>query len=97
MELPVRRERNVVAIEYRINGQRVTPQSIDSRLEAAILRRVEMEIQQKLASIWCPHHQQWPRVLAVGRSADELQFQIGGCCPSLKDRATQALQTSRRN
>jgi len=88
---------DMIAIEYRINGRRTTLQSAESRIEAAMLRRVEMEIQQKLGAVWCPHHQQWPRILVVGRSADELEFQVGACCPSLKDRAAQALRSARRN
>jgi hypothetical protein len=81
----------MIGIEYRINGRRVDPSQVESRIEAALLRKLDREVQRKLDHVWCPRHQQWPRVIASGPSADQLKLQVGGCCQDLKDRATTAL------
>jgi hypothetical protein len=81
----------MVAIEYLIGGRRVTPTSMTSRLEATMLQGITRQVQDKLRTVWCPYHQQWPRVVVVGPSADAVRFEVGACCPNLKFRAIDAL------
>ncbi len=76
---------------FEINGRRVRPDQIGNALEGAMLQAVSTQIQTKVGAVRCPVHQQHARVTATGRSADQLTFNIHGCCQTLVEEVRRGL------
>ena len=68
-------------------GQR-SPNPVD-RVMLLVARN---HIQRRLGDLSCPRHGEPPRVVVTGPSADQLQFSVEGCCDTLVETATSALE-----
>jgi len=65
---------------------------IESTLERVLCRAATYRVQRRLGDLVCQDHQQRPRVIASGPSADHLNFSVAGCCQALVDAATAKLR-----
>ena len=60
-------------------------------LERVLCRATTYRVQRRLGDIVCPTHNERPRVIASGPSADHLTFTVVGCCQALVETATAKL------
>jgi hypothetical protein len=81
----------MLLIDYVIAGRRVTPETAESRLEAAMIARVSRRIENILGGWHCPWHHQLARVTLVGASIETLKIEVGGCCKPYVDQVRVAL------
>ena len=81
-----------VEITFVIRGG--PPTAIDgiaSTLERVLCRATTYRLQRRLGDVVCPAHNERPRVIASGPSADNLTFTVVGCCQVLVETATAKL------
>ena len=77
--------------EFKVNGRSVRPQDIERELTNAMLNKAQHAIEQKLSAIRCPLHGQRARVSFQGRSADEMEYKVNGCCDALVQEVRRTL------
>jgi hypothetical protein len=65
-------------------------------VEKIMLRVARNHIRRRLDGVSCPWHGQFPHILASGPSADRLTYSVEGCCENFVERATRALEETRR-
>jgi hypothetical protein len=82
----------VADISFEINGRKVSPSSVGDALEKAVLQGVSDSIKQSVGSLRCPEHGSAPKIVAKGKSVDNLSFQVSGCCQKLIDKVQSKLQ-----
>ena len=69
---------------------KVSP-DFEKKLGAAMEKKVEEHVRDRLRSLRCPVHGQAPTVVRKG-SSPKIEFDIRGCCTALKDAAARALK-----
>lgn len=67
-------------IRFEIGGRSVDPKNMRDALEAAMLSAVQEGLRKKVGSCRCPEHGQSLKLVGKGRSLDNLNFEISGCC-----------------
>ena len=82
----------MIDISFEINGRKVSPGSIGGALEKAILQGVSDSIKQSVGSVRCPEHGSAPKIVAKGRSVDNLSLHVSGCCQKLIDKVQAKLK-----
>jgi hypothetical protein len=82
----------MLTIEYVIGGRRITPETAESGLEAALLTRMNRRIEKILEGWHCPWHHQLPRVTLVGAAIESLRIEVGGCCKPYVDEVREVLE-----
>ncbi len=81
----------MVEVEFVIRGQKITPDETQNHLERSIMIEVERSLRQRVGSLRCPEHDAAPKITASGTSAEELEFNLSGCCQRLVDQTVEAL------
>jgi hypothetical protein len=77
-----------IEIVFIIRGDRLAGvDDIADAAERVLCRATAYRIRLALGRLVCPTHQQRPRVIASGPSADHLTFSVEGCCADLIDTA----------
>ena len=64
------------------DGPPTSIDGIESPLERVLCRAASYRVLRRLQDIRCAEHNQRPRLIASGPSADHLTFSVGGCCPA---------------
>ena len=75
----------MVEISFEINGRKVRPNQIGEALTKAVLGKVQERIKKTVGSARCPEHGSTAKITCKGRSADQLSFEVSGCCQKLID------------
>ncbi len=78
-------------ILFEINGRKVSPNRIGDALEAAVLKELQTTIKKSVGSVKCPKHNSNPKIVVKGRTMDNLNFEISGCCDDLVKEVRQKL------
>lgn len=81
----------MLKVEFRLGGRLVRPNDIGKQLERAILQQVQGDISQKLRDVRDPETGQPPTVTFVGRTVDDLSFEVAGS-PALIEEVRRRLQ-----
>lgn len=68
----------MVKVEFKLNGRTVRPNDIANQLEKAMLKQVQDGIVKKLRDLRDPETGAAPTVKVVGRSLDNLSFEVVG-------------------
>jgi hypothetical protein len=85
-------EHQSVEITFIIRGgPPTTIDGIEGALERVLCRAVTYRVQRRLGLLVCAKHQERPRVVASGPSADHLSFSVAGCCQAFVELATAKL------
>jgi hypothetical protein len=79
-------------LSFEIGGRKVSPDQIGNALEKAALQAVQEAIRKKVGSARCPVHGSAARIVARGRRADSLTFDVHGCCTTLIEQVKAALR-----
>jgi hypothetical protein len=82
----------MVDIHFEINGRRVGPNQITDALTKAVLEEAAKQIKQRAGVIRCPTHGHYAKIIAKGRSAENLNFEVSGCCNDLIKKVEQSLK-----
>lgn len=81
----------MIDVSFEINGRHVRADQVCNSLEKAILLQVADSVAKSLRSVRCSVHGEQPNVKCTGRRADDLSFEISGCCEELISSATKRL------
>lgn len=81
----------MVKVEFKLNGRSVRPNDIASQLEKAMFMQVHDRITQKLRTVRDPKTGAVPTVRVVGRSLDNLSFEVSGS-PALIEEVKRRLR-----
>lgn len=81
----------MVKVEFKLNGRTVRPNDIANQLEKAMLKQVQDGIAQKLRNVRDPETGAAPSVKVVGRSLDDLSFEVAGS-PALIEEVKRRLR-----
>lgn len=73
----------MISVDFKLNGKKVNPNNIGDLISKSIFEVISKDIKQKLSSVRCPEHNQYPKITVEGKSIDKLSFNIGGCCDNL--------------
>lgn len=73
----------MIDITYEINGRKVNPRNLGNALEKAMLEEITSSIKKSVGNIRCKEHGSRPKVKVKGRSLDNLNIQVEGCCDDL--------------
>ncbi len=68
----------MVKVEFKLNGRSVRPNDIANQLEKAMLKQVQEGITKKLRNVHDPKTGAAPTVKVVGRSLNNLSFEVAG-------------------
>ena len=79
-------------IKFEINGRSVNPNNIGDAIEKAALELVREHITKNFGSVKCPEHHLGAKIIAKGRNADNLSFDVSGCCQKLIDEVSKKLE-----
>lgn len=81
----------MVKVQFKVNGRTVRPNDIASQLEKAMFKQVQDGIAQKLRNVRDPETGAGPTVKVVGRSLDNLSFEVVGS-PALIEKVKRRLR-----
>lgn len=81
----------MVKVEFKLNGRLVRPNDIANQLERAMLKQVQDGITKKLRSVRDPETGAAPTVKVIGRSLDNLSFEVAGS-PTLIEEVKRRLR-----
>lgn len=81
----------MVKVEFKLNGRAVRPNDIANQLEKAMLKQVQDGITKKLRNVCDPETGAAPTVKSVGRSLDNLSFEVAGS-PALIEEVKRRLR-----
>lgn len=81
----------MVKVEFKLNGRSVRPNDIANQLEKAMFKQVHDRITQKLRTVRDPETGAVPTVRVVGRSLDNLSFEVSGS-PALIEEVKRRLR-----
>jgi hypothetical protein len=81
-------------ITFVIGGRSTAIEAIGDAMDRVLCRAASHRTERRLRDVLCPSHQQRPRIIASGASAERLTFSVEGCCQPLIDTATAALQAN---
>ncbi|TYR36069.1 hypothetical protein FY036_01515 [Mesorhizobium microcysteis] len=81
----------MVKVEFKLNGRSVRPNDIANQLEKAMLKQVRDGITKKLRTVRDPETGEAPTVKVVGRSLDNLSFEVVGS-PALVEEVKRRLR-----
>lgn len=70
----------LIEIYFEIDGKRVDPRNAGNALEGAMFSAIENVLRQNVGSCRCSEHGQAPTLTAKGRSLDQLNYEVSGCC-----------------
>lgn len=70
-------------LRFEVNGRGIQPGQIKSALEQAVLAKVQAHVTGAAGTTRCPDHGQYARITARGRTVEQLEFHISGCCDKL--------------
>ena len=84
----------MIDIHFEIGGRQVDPRNMHDVLEAAMLSAVQDGLRKKVGARRCPEHGQNPKLIAKGRSLDNLNFEVAGCCEKVIDEVKRKLGAS---
>jgi hypothetical protein len=82
----------MINIHFEINGRRVSPNQTTDALTRAVLDEATTQIKQRVGTIRCAAHGQYAKLIAKGRSAENLNFEVSGCCQDLITKVEQSLR-----
>lgn len=78
----------MIEINFKINGRKVNPKNMKDVFEAAALDSIDQSIKKSVGNIRCSEHGQSPKIQVIGRSIDNLSFNVSGCCESLIEKVS---------
>ena len=81
----------MIEIVFVLRGAQVAPDDLEDVRERSALKQIEQSIRNRVGELSCPEHGANPRLTATGNRADELEFELGGCCEDLMKRTTASL------
>jgi len=81
----------MVKVEFKLNGRSVRPNDIANQLEKAMVKQVQDGITKKLRNVRDPETGAAPTVKVVGRSLDNLSFEVMGS-PALIEEVKRRLR-----
>ena len=81
----------MIDIFFEIGGRKVRPNQLGDALEKAIFQEIADSVTKSLQGTYCLTHSSRPKVKCVGRSIEDLRFEISGCCDRLVKQATDKL------
>ncbi len=73
----------MIEIVFVLRGRTVGLDEVEDVRECAILREVERSIKERVGALRCPEHGGFPKLTATGSRADEMEFDLAGCCQDL--------------
>jgi hypothetical protein len=83
----------MVKVTFELNGRKVSPNQIGSILERAAMQRVQGLIEKSVGSVRCKVHGNAPSITVKGRSIDQLNFSVSGCCEDLIKQVHEKLKS----
>jgi hypothetical protein len=81
----------MVRVEFRLNGRSVRPNDIADQLERAMLKQMQDGVAKKLRNVRDPKTGAAPTVRVVGRSLNNLSFEVAGS-PALIEEVKRRLR-----
>jgi len=81
----------MVEVEFVLRGTSVQIDEVEDLRERAILKQIERSIVDRVGGTRCAKHGQFPKLIATGPRADELHFDLSGCCQELLTKTAAAL------
>ena len=73
----------MIDISFEINGKKVDPNNFGDALEQAVLETAKQTIMKRVGSAQCPQHGQHAKIICTGLTANNMTFEISGCCQEL--------------
>jgi len=61
-------------------------------IEKAVMQAASEEIASLVKNVRCPEHGEYARIVASGRSMNDIDFEISGCCDKLVDEVKRKLR-----
>jgi len=81
----------VAEVEFILRGRTVAIDEVEDLRERAVLKQIEHSILQRIRHVRCAKHGESPRLTATGPRADDLSFDVSGCCQDLLTKTAAAL------
>lgn len=81
----------MLKIEWKLNGRKIRPNDIANQLERAMISQIEEMVRGKLRDVRDPETGAAPTITVVGRSLDNLSFEVSGS-PALIEEVKRRLQ-----
>ncbi|MDE0695840.1 MAG: hypothetical protein OXH76_08425 [Boseongicola sp.] len=75
----------MLKIEWKLSGRKVRPNDIANQLERAMLSQIEEMVRGKLRGVRNPETGAAPTITVVGRSLDNLSFEVTGSPALIKE------------
>lgn len=75
----------MLKIEWKLSGRKVRPNDIANQLERAMLSQIEEMVRGKLRGVRDPETGAAPTITVVGRSLDNLSFEVTGSPALIKE------------
>ena len=75
----------MVEISFEINGRKVNPNQVGDALTKVVLGQVQEHVKRVVGSARCPEHGSAAKITCKGHLADQLTFEVSGCCQKLID------------
>lgn len=83
-------------ISFEFNGKKMRPnelgKSLQSAMEAAMLKGVRDHVTRTVGSIRCAVHGKGAKVVVSGHDLEHLEFKVSGCCQDLIQKVKQKLK-----
>ena len=79
-------------VKFTINNREVIPEKLEDGLLASVLQDIEKKVRRKVGKIRCAEHGEFASVTVTGPSPKELRLHVEGCCDTLINQVSDALQ-----
>lgn len=70
----------MLKITYEINGRKISLSDISNIIEKMILEQVTKQLEEKIGSCKCSVHNQEAEITLKGKSINDFNYVINGCC-----------------
>ena len=81
----------MIEIVFVLRGRTVNLNEVDDVRERAVLEQIERSIVDRVGALHCPEHDAFPKLTATGNRADDLEFDLSGCCQDLLEKTATCL------
>lgn len=81
----------MVGITYEVNGRTVSWEQFQDDIMAEMMQQIGDELKAKLAECVCPVHHEQPSVAIKSRSDSSIEYEVSGCCDTLRALAENTL------
>jgi hypothetical protein len=79
-------------ISIKIDGKPVNPRNIKNAMESMIINGAVDSVKKSLQGVHCSAHGESPKIKIVGKTLDNLSFEVSACCDELKNKVTRKLK-----